>query len=196
MIRLALCLKGKTNCGLRACFYSWQSRFERATRSLATFVRLHRSLRSLAPQRSATLGSLRSLAPFMGLLTDFAHSLVGWLKFLNLCSRCNRVLRKQTCSLSSLETRPYLYSESRRAIGEKKMSSFFPCNFRVCLSEKCFVNISKLPRVQRRRQKEGVSYTLTNFFSFHIHDSNMNLFFSNSISSGREPVVTELNSSS
>ena len=38
---------------LRACFYLWQSRFERATRSLATFIRSHHLLYSLAPQRSA-----------------------------------------------------------------------------------------------------------------------------------------------
>ena len=62
---------------IRACFYSWQSRFERATRSLATFVRSHRSL---APQRSASLRSLHLLAPFTGSLTHFAHSLVGQLK--------------------------------------------------------------------------------------------------------------------
>ena len=54
-----------------------ESRFERATRSLATFVRSHSSLRSLASQRSASLRSLHSLAPFTGLLTHFAHSLVG-----------------------------------------------------------------------------------------------------------------------
>ena len=54
------------NLCLRACFYSWQSHFERATRSLATFVHSHRSLRSLAPQRYAhsvhgLAHSLRSL---------------------------------------------------------------------------------------------------------------------------------------
>ena len=40
-----------------------RSRFERATRSLATFVRSHRSFRSLAPQRSVhgLAHSLRSL---------------------------------------------------------------------------------------------------------------------------------------
>ena len=80
----------------RSCFYSWQSRFERATRSVATFVRSHRSLRSLAPQRSALLHSLCSLAPFTGSLTHFAPSLVGWLKFMLLCSHCNRVTREQT----------------------------------------------------------------------------------------------------
>ena len=74
------------NLWLRACFYSWQSRFERATRSLATFARLHRPLRSLAPQRSTSLCSLRSLALFTGSLTHFAHSLVRRLKFMNMCS--------------------------------------------------------------------------------------------------------------
>ena len=87
--------KGQIKLGIgliiRACFYSWQSRFERATRSLATFVRSQRSLRSLASQRSASLRSLRSLALFTGSLTHFAHSLVGRLKFMNLCSRWNCV---------------------------------------------------------------------------------------------------------
>ena len=83
-----------------------RSRFERATRSLATFVRSHRSLRSLAPQRSASLRSLRSLALFTGSLTHFAHSLVGQLKFLNMCSHCYRVSREQTRFWRSLETRP------------------------------------------------------------------------------------------
>ena len=39
-----------------------QSRFEHATWSLAMFVRSHRSLRLLAPQRSSSLCSLRLLA--------------------------------------------------------------------------------------------------------------------------------------
>ena len=91
-----------------------RSRFERATRSLATFVRSHRSLRSLAPQRSASLRSLRSLAPFTGSLTHFAHSLVGQLKFLNMCSRCYRVSREQTRFWRSLETSPYLICSKAR----------------------------------------------------------------------------------
>ena len=83
-----------------------QSHFERATRSLATFVRSHRSLRSLAPQRFASLRTLCSLAMFTGSLTHFAHSLVGQLKFLNMCSHCYRVLLQQTRFWRSLETRP------------------------------------------------------------------------------------------
>ena len=48
-----------------------------------------RYVRSLAPlTRSALLCSLRLLAPFTGLLTHFTHSLVGQLKFLNMCSLC------------------------------------------------------------------------------------------------------------
>ena len=77
-----------------------RSRFERATRSLATFICLHCSL---ALQRSA---SLRSLAPFTGSLTHFAHSLVGQLKFLNVCSGCKCVSKEQSVFTSSLETRP------------------------------------------------------------------------------------------
>ena len=97
-----------------ACFYLWQSRFERATRLLATFVRSHRSL---TPQRSASLRSLRSLAPFTGSLTHFAHSLVGQLKFMNMCSCWNRVQREQSRFLSSLETRPYFESATVCASG-------------------------------------------------------------------------------
>ena len=78
-----------------------RSRYERATRSLAAFVCSHRSLRSLA-----SLRSLHSLAPFTGSLTHFAHSLVGRLKFLNMCSRCYRVSWEQTRFWRSLETRP------------------------------------------------------------------------------------------
>ena len=76
-----------------------QTRFERATRSLATLVCSHHSLRSLAPQ-------LCSLALFTGSLTHFAHSFMGQLKFMNMCSRCNRVSREEMRFSSSLETRP------------------------------------------------------------------------------------------
>ena len=75
---------------------------------LATFVHSHRSLWWLPSQRSASLCLLHSLAPFTGLLTHFAHSLVRQLKFLKMCSRCDRVLQEQTCFTSSLETRPEL----------------------------------------------------------------------------------------
>ena len=71
------------NHSFRACFFWWQSHFERATRLLATFVCLQRSLhslRSLAPQCFASLRLLCSLAPCTGLLTYFALSLVGQLK--------------------------------------------------------------------------------------------------------------------
>ena len=84
----------KVSVTLWACFYSWQSRFERATWSVATFVRLHRSLRSLAP---------------LALLAHFTHSLVGQLKLMNLCSRWNRDQREESRSPLSLETRPYLH---------------------------------------------------------------------------------------
>ena len=71
-------------------------------------------LRSLAPQRSAPLRSLRSLAPFTGSLTHFAHSLVGQLKILNMCSRYYRVSREGTRFWSSLETRPISYLQGSR----------------------------------------------------------------------------------
>ena len=61
---------------VRSCFYSWQPRFERATRSLATFFRSHSSLCSPTPQSFTTLCLLTL---FTGSLTHSAHSLVGWL---------------------------------------------------------------------------------------------------------------------
>ena len=103
------CYKGRRWACSRSAggaFLVRQPRFERATRSLATFVRLLRSLRSLAPQRAASLRSLCSLAPFTGSLTHFAHPIVVQLKFMNICSHCDRVSQEQTRFWSSLETRP------------------------------------------------------------------------------------------
>jgi len=65
---------------------------------------LGRSLRSFA-QTAHSAHSLCS-APFTGSLTHFAHSLVGQLKFMNLCSCWNRVQHVETWFLSSLETHP------------------------------------------------------------------------------------------
>ena len=48
---------------------------KQATRSLTMFVRSHRSIHSLAPQRYATLRSLFSLARFARSLRSWAHSL-------------------------------------------------------------------------------------------------------------------------
>ena len=61
-------------------------------RSLRSFARTAHSAHSAhslrsAPSCSALLRSLCSLAPFMGSLTHFAHSLVGQLKFMKMCSR-------------------------------------------------------------------------------------------------------------
>ena len=109
----------------RACFYSRQSRFKRATRSVATFVRSHRSLRSLAPQRSASLRSLRSLAPFTGSLTHFAPSLVGRLLFMNLCSRWNRFSRAQSIFLSLVETDPSKREDQPDTIGRPERNHYF-----------------------------------------------------------------------
>ena len=72
------------------------------------FVRSHRLLHSITPQHSALLHSLCLLATFMGSLTHFAHSLVGQLKILNMCSHCERVSQEQTRFSSSLETRPHM----------------------------------------------------------------------------------------
>ena len=77
-----------------------QACFEQATRSLATFVRSHHSLSLHCP------APLHLFTPFTGSLTHFAHSLVRWLKFINMCSHCNRVQWEQTRISSSLETRP------------------------------------------------------------------------------------------
>ena len=105
------------------------SRFEWATWSLATFVRLHRSLRSLALQSSASLRSLCSLASFTGSLTHFAHSLVGRLKFLNMCSRCYHVSQEQTRFWRSLETRPKSLTSYPIDCSYKRRKSFVFVNF-------------------------------------------------------------------
>ena len=70
-------------------------------RLLRSFVRTAHSAHLLrsAPQRSAALPSLY-------LLIHFAHTLVRQLKFMNMCSRYDRVSREETRFLFSLETRP------------------------------------------------------------------------------------------
>ena len=83
---------------------------------------LGRLLRSFA--RTAHSAHSLSIAPlcyalFTGSLTHFAHSLVGWLKFLNMCSYCKRVSRDQSRFSSSLGTRPQFLS-SRLHICESK----------------------------------------------------------------------------
>ena len=51
--------------------------------------------------------SLHSLAPFMGSLTSFANSLVGQLKFMDICVHAEkRVQREESRLLSLVETRP------------------------------------------------------------------------------------------
>ena len=72
-----------------------QSRFERATRSLATFAHTAHLLCSLCFDTLALLRSLCFLTPFTGLLSHFAHSVVGQLKFLNMCPRCKRVVTQE-----------------------------------------------------------------------------------------------------
>ena len=72
-------------------------------RLLHSFARTTHSL-CTAPHRS--ICSLRSRARSLTLLTHFAHSLVRWLKFINMCSHCNRVQWEQTRFWSSKETRP------------------------------------------------------------------------------------------
>ena len=74
---------------------------------------LGRSLRSFA-RTAHSAYSLRSTL-FTGSLTHFAHSLVGQLKFLNMCSHCYRVSREQTRFWRSLESRPKDWSRQKRA---------------------------------------------------------------------------------
>ena len=85
------------------------SRLETGPQSLATFIHLYRLLRSLSSQHSALVRSLHSLPRFTGSLTHFAHFLMGQLKSMNLCSRCNRDSRALSRFLSSVETRPMMF---------------------------------------------------------------------------------------
>ena len=64
---------------LRVCFYMLQSR---KGHSVTSYIR---SLALLTCSTSLRLPHLH--APFTGSLTHFTHSLVGQLKFLNMCSR-------------------------------------------------------------------------------------------------------------
>ena len=68
---------------------------------------LGRSLRSFAHSAHSLRSAPQCYAPCTGSLIHFAHSLVGQLKFLNMCSHCYCVPREQTRFSSSLETRPY-----------------------------------------------------------------------------------------
>merc|ERR1719334_1293785 len=106
-------MTGLSSCALKRININGNERIQRHTTTIDNGLvstrdnrvfngSLGRSLRSSA--RSAH--SLCS-APFTGSLTHFAHSLVGQLKFVNLCSRCYRVSREQTRFWRSLETRPY-----------------------------------------------------------------------------------------
>ena len=72
------------------------------SRLLRSFTRTAHSTHSLrsAPQRSAALRSA-----LLNSLAHFAHFLTGQWKFMNMCSRCERVSEEQTRFLSSLETR-------------------------------------------------------------------------------------------
>ena len=69
------------------------------------------SLALLTPLTHSAALCFAQLAPFMGSLTHFAHSLVEQLKFLNICSRCKRVQWEQTCFSSSLDPRPHKTKE-------------------------------------------------------------------------------------
>ena len=103
------------------------SQRQQATWSLATFVRLHRSLRSLVLQRSASLHSPCLHAPLTGSLTHFGHSLVGRWNFMNMCSRCERVSQEQTRFSSSLETRPqrsFTHATFSTVVHKPGLSSF------------------------------------------------------------------------
>jgi len=119
-------------------------------RSLRSFACTAHSAHSLcsAPlcyARFATLASLWtlcSLALFTGSLTHFAHSLMGQLEFLNMCSHCYRVSREQTRFWRSLETRPNhvrtklttKLSWSAQAISQSRMSLSWEDIFQVMIS--------------------------------------------------------------
>ena len=75
--------------------------------SLSSFAQ---SLRRL---RTAALHLLCLLAPFTGLLTHFAQSFVGQLKYLNMRSRCECVSWEETHIWRSLGTQPYSGTKSR-----------------------------------------------------------------------------------
>ena len=87
-------------------------------------------------QRSASLRLLHLLAPFTGSLTHFAHSLVGQLKFVNMCSRWKRVSWEQSRFLSSVEKRlfsntfsPRYYVNSLMLCTSYCLSLFFVSSF-------------------------------------------------------------------
>ena len=78
-----------------------------------------RYVHSLAPLTLLTrAAALRSLAPFTGSLTHFAHSLVGQLKILNMCSRCKRVSQEQTFFIFTRNT-PIVWSPDGAAQSDR-----------------------------------------------------------------------------
>ena len=74
----------------------------------------------------ASFATLTSLTLFTGSLTHFAHSLVGQLKFLNMCSRCYRVSQEQTRFWRSLETRPLSLFISFPSLGDNMLIFLVP----------------------------------------------------------------------
>ena len=98
-----------------------------------------RNVHFLAPLTLlAVLRLLCLLAPFTGSLTHFAHSLVGQLKFSNMCSHRYRVSQEQTRFWSSLETRP-----------EKKIKT---AKMKYCAQEG-FLGSNKLVNSRRNHEK-------------------------------------------
>ena len=86
-----------------------------------------RYVRSLAPLTPLTHSVALHFAPLALLarsihgLTHFAHSLVGQLKFMKVCSHCDHDQREGLRSALSLETRPlYLNENAIEEQGVKK----------------------------------------------------------------------------
>ena len=143
---------------------------------LASFVRSHCSLHSLAPQHSTLLAcSIHGLA--------CAHSLLGQLKFMNMCSRCKRVQWEQTCFLSSLETRPSWHAtkdnqEIRRSFTIlKEYTGYWKMlqTLRMQQTKKCskYSNFSKCSKCTKNKTKcktsthnQSLSKTNSNSHSF------------------------------
>ena len=103
-----------------------------------------RYVRSLAP--------LTPLAPFTGSLTHFAHSLMGQLKFLNMCSRCYRISREQTRFWRLLETRPTSYRGARTNSKSQR-----PIQIHLLLiQDECILHFLRLPIEDPYLEWDGV----------------------------------------
>ena len=74
--------------------------------SVARYLRSLATLTPLTHYAAICFAPLALLARSIHGLAHLAHSLVGQLKFLSMCSCCKRFSQEQTRFWSSLETRP------------------------------------------------------------------------------------------